>query len=449
MTIFTVLVAYRWQHGRMRGRVILIVSALVVSVAPTATAEPRRPPPTGFEERQGAGWTTLSEEAAFLKSVDRASSRVQVSTVGSTVQGRPIRLARIGHPSPPAPRDASHAPVALFVCTQHGNEPAPREGCLQMLRTLSLTTDAGIVSLLRSWTVLVIPTANPDGRAANVRENAKGVDVNRDHLNLVSPEARAIGAVIRDWRPDIVLDLHEFGPGVPLVYDDDLLYLWPRNLNVDAQIYGLSKTLAIDYIGKGARREGYTADEYGMLAVGDQDVTQTAGDADEGILRNTVGLRHGIGILVESKVDMRLSPDEAVSSAAVNLRRVASHRRAILETLRFMREQRDVVSVATYAAPSRKAAEGRRRSAPVYFGGADNDPPQPSEIADPPPCGYRLTASQAKKVERTFALHRIGVLRSKSGGYVALGQPAEPVLPLLLDARGARSTVAAKPVDRC
>ena len=83
-----------------------------------------------------------------------------------------------------------------------------------------------------------------------------------------------------------------------MLYDDDLLYLWPRNLNVDAQVHGLSKTLAIDYIGKGAEAAGYSSDEYGLYAVGDQDVSQQAGDGDEGIMRNAVGLRHSIGILL-------------------------------------------------------------------------------------------------------------------------------------------------------
>ena len=428
---------------------MLIALALTVSSGTSANAAPDKPPRTGFEERDGASWTTHAEELSFLRAVDRLSSRVKLSTIGKTREGRPLQLIRIGRPAPLSATHARSRPVALFICTQHGNEPAGREACLQMLRTLALTSDPGVLRLLARWTVLFVPTANPDGRAANARENSSGVDINRDHLNLETKEARAIAAVIRDWRPDVVLDLHEYGPGIPVLYDDDLLYLWPRNLNVDPQIHTLSKSLAIDYIAKGAQREGYTADEYGLYAVGDQDVTQTAGDGDEGILRNTVGLRHGIGILVETKVDMRLSPDELVSSAAVNLRRVASHRRAVLETLRFMSEQEETVVVATNGAPVRKTREGRLRSAPVYFGGADNDPPEASQIVDPPPCGYELTASQAIELGTVLALHGIGTSPTRGGRYVPMAQGAEPVIPLLLDARGTRSALAAKPDGHC
>ena len=48
----------------------------------------------------------------------------------------------------------------------------------------------------------------------------------------------------------------------------------------------------------------------------------------------------------------------------------------------------------TAEAAQRKIAEGARRSAPVYFGGADNEEPAPEDVVNPPPCGYRLTDEQ-------------------------------------------------------
>ncbi len=337
----------------------------------------------------------------------------------------------------------------LFTCSQHGNEPSGREACLIWLRDLALTNDRFLLSLLSRWTVLFVPNANPDGREANTRGNSKGTDINRDHLNLESNEGKAIGMVIRDWRPDVVVDLHEYGPGVPVLYDDDVLYLWPRNLNVDPQVYALSKSLAIDYIGKGAEGAGYSADEYGLAAVGDQDVAQTAGDEDEGILRNAAGLRHAIGILVETRVDMRVSPDELISSAAVSLRRVESHKQAIRDTFRFMREQESIVELATEGAPNRKAKEGRERSAPVYFGGADNDPPEPNQIQNPPPCGYDLGPQLAKRLARVLQLQGITTKSIRGKVRVTMSQAAEPLIPLLLDRRGMRSAASGEVVATC
>jgi len=422
--------------------------SLLFGLIPAASAL-GRPPVTGFEKSKGAEWTTHKEELAFLRAVDRESKRVSLSVIGETRQGRPLHLVRVGHPAPRSARDARTRPVAFFVCTQHGNEPAGREACLKALRDFAFTRDRRVLEVLSRWTVLFVPTANPDGRELNTRENTSGVDINRDHLNLKSREGAAIGRVIRDWRPDVLVDLHEYGPGIPVLYDDDVLYLWPRNLNVDAQVYALSKTLAIDYIGKGAERAGYTSDEYGLYAVGDQDVAQTAGDEDEGILRNAAGLRHVIGILIETRVDMRQSADELVSSSAVALRRVASHTQAITDTLRFMREQGSIVEVATEGAPIRKTKEGRDRSAPVYFGGADNDPPEPDQIQDPPPCGYRLSQAQARRLGPIFAVHGIRPKRTRGDPLVAMSQAAEPLIPLLLDARGGRSATEGEALGRC
>lgn len=421
-------------------------TALVVpAVASRATAGvPASAPRTGFEKRNGADWTTHEEEVAFLKEVAKRSKRVRLETIGRTEQGRPLHLVTIGNPRP----GSTKRPTTMFVCSQHGNEPAGRETGLALLRDLAFTDDKVLLRQLQEQTVLVVPSANPDGRAANTRGNSMGVDINRDHLALTVAESRAIARVLRDLGPDVVLDLHEYGPSVPVLYDDEILYLWPRNLNVDAGVRDLSRTLAKEYIGKGAIAAGYTADEYGLYKVGPQEVTQTAGDQDEGICRNAVGLRHALGILVESAVtaDPRVSPTELVDEAELNRRRVASQTQVTRDTLRFMRDQGTIARHVTETAPARKKTEGARRSAPVYFGGADNDPPTAAQVVDPPPAAYVMSKGEAAEIADVLALHGIRTKPSGSSVRIEMGQAAEPVIPLLLDARGSRHIAEAKPV---
>ncbi|MGH2687102.1 MAG: M14 family zinc carboxypeptidase [Actinomycetota bacterium] len=439
----------------------LLVLLMLATAAP-ATATEAEPPRTGFEQRQGSSWTTRAEELSFLEAVVEGSRRAGITTIGQSVEGRDLHLVRIGHPRPLPRRAASGRRVALFICSQHGDEPAGRETCLQWLRDLAFTGDAGLVDLLRSWTILFIPNANPDGAEAGTRTNADEVDINRDHLNVRTPEGQAMARVIRGWRPDVVLDLHEFyganpggdqpfGGSASVVYDDEILYLWPRNLNVDPQIHALSKTLAADYIGTGARAAGFTADEYGQYAAGDQDVAQIAGDHDEAILRNTGGLRHSVSVLVESnqEPDVRNGPGEVVTQAEVNLRRVASQRQAVFDALRFLSDHADLVEVATDRAPNRAAAAGKRRAGAIYFGGADNEEPEEGQVVAPPPCAYRLSREQFGEVRLTLRLHAIDVIRKRSRVVVPMGQPARPVIPLLLDGRGSRHSLAATPLDTC
>ena len=411
---------------------------------PAAASVPGVPsdvPLTGFEQRGGASWTTHGEEIAFLAAVaaratPTAAQKVTVEVIGETLKGLPIHLVTLG-------KGGAKDPSALFLGSQHGNEPAGRETVLALLRDLAFTTDPVLQRQIADQSFLMVPSANPDGRAANTRGNGRGVDVNRDHLTLTEPESRAIAAVVRDVAPSVCLDLHEYGPGTPVLYDDEILYLWPRNLNVDAAVRDLSRTLAKEYIAKGARAAGYTADEYGLDKVGEIEVQQTAGDEDEGICRNLVGLRHSLGILVESAVTMNATngPAELTSTAAVQLRRVASQRQVTVDTLRFLREQGEVARFVTAGAPARKTQEGREQSAPVYVGGADNRPATSAEQL-PAPAGYRLTAEQVSALGPVLDLH--GIRTEPVGGgavTVSMAQPAEPVIPLLLDARADRNLV--------
>ncbi|HWG94854.1 MAG TPA: M14 family zinc carboxypeptidase [Mycobacteriales bacterium] len=438
------------QAGGLAGAALLTGTAsaaarsVLSGTGAPGSGVPADAPRTGFEQRSGASWTTHAEELDFLAAVAARSSRVTLTVLGQSLEGRPLHLVRL---SLPGRRDAR--PTALVLGSQHGNEPAGRETALAWLRDLALTTDPLLVRQLEEQDLLFVPSANPDGRARNSRGNAAGVDLNRDHLTLTQPESRMVGEVIRDLAPALALDLHEYGPTVPVLYDDDVLYLWPRNLNVDASVRDLSRTLCEEYIAKGARASGFTADEYGLYKLGPQEVTQTAGDENEQICRNAVGLRHVLGVLVESAVTQSpVRPGEVLSTAQNQSRRVASQRQVLADTLRFLREQGETAHFVSSTAPARKAREGAERSAPVYFGGADNQPPTAAQVLFPPPSGYALPGAPSKDLQELFVRHGITTRVDAAGRTVVpMGQAAEPVVPLLLDGRAPRPVLAAEPLD--
>ena len=421
-----------------------LVGGLIAGAIAPATAGGA--PKTEFEDSEGANWTSHKGELAFLKKVDAASPRVEIEQIGKTKLGKPLHLVKIGFPRPAPRSEALRQPTTLFVCSQHGNEPAGREACLIRLRDLAFTDDPELIAQLKSQTILFVPAANPDGRDANARENSQGYDINRDHLNLTTEESKAMASVVRDWQPEAVVDLHEYGPSIPALYDDEVLVLWPRNLNVDKDVYAQAKDLALEYITADEEENGYSTDEYGQYELADQDIHQSAGDGDEGIARNAMGLRHSLGILVETRVDsdLRNGPAE-VNSPAVQLRRVAAHTVAIDSTLRFMRERGNAVAEVTDTARERAIKEGRLRSEPVYFGGADNTEPSEDQIQDPPPCGYELPKKEIQVFGERLALMGIEL----NGTYASMAQEAEPLIPLLLDSRGARHSIAGKAVMKC
>jgi protein MpaA len=81
--------------------------------------------------------------------------------IGKSVQGRDITAYRMGDPT--------GRPV-LLIGVIHGNE-AKGFGITQLIRTMP--TPPGI----DLW---IIDSINPDGQAANTRQNANGVDLNRN-----------------------------------------------------------------------------------------------------------------------------------------------------------------------------------------------------------------------------------------------------------------------------
>ena len=83
----------------------------------------------------------------------------------------------------------------------HGDDPAGPEALIRLLGEFSLLPDA-------TWTLF--PMLNPSGYRRGTRENADGLDLNRDYRHPTAAETRAHRAVLDQLgNLDLTLSLHE------------------------------------------------------------------------------------------------------------------------------------------------------------------------------------------------------------------------------------------------
>jgi murein peptide amidase A len=137
--------------------------------------------------------------------------------IGHSVRGRAIVAYERGDPT---------APATIVVGVIHGNEPAG-------LRVISQLRHMTLPPRVHLW---LVPTVNPDGLAARKRQNAHGVDLNRNwpvawvHNGrpwsgyysgprpMSEPEDRAMRSFILSVQPALTIWYHQ---PLDLVYGSD------------------------------------------------------------------------------------------------------------------------------------------------------------------------------------------------------------------------------------
>jgi Zinc carboxypeptidase len=163
------------------------------------------------------------EVAAFMVAVGQVSPLIHLTSFARTNEGRVLPLAVVGHvadASPEAVR-ASGRTVVYLQGNIHAGEVEGKEALQILLREIA---DGRHDALLDSLVLLIAPIYNADGNeridpmnrprqhgpigGMGVRPNAQGLDLNRDHTKLESPEARGLAAMLTAYDPHVTVDLH-------------------------------------------------------------------------------------------------------------------------------------------------------------------------------------------------------------------------------------------------
>lgn len=202
----------------------------LAAAAALLTASLSRPAVAALPE----AWQTVAERSDFqatssydetielLQQLDRASPAIALDSFGRSGEGRPLPLVVVSadHAFTPVAAAATGKPIVVIQSCIHAGEVDGKDASLMMLRDWAI----GRRALPRHAIVLLAPIYNADGHerispynrpnqdgpaaGMGVRTTAAGIDLNRDHLRLASPEARAMIGLYIAWRPHLHVDNH-------------------------------------------------------------------------------------------------------------------------------------------------------------------------------------------------------------------------------------------------
>ncbi|MEM1095575.1 MAG: M14 family metallopeptidase [Bacteroidota bacterium] len=205
-----------------------------------------RPEETGFEET-----SSYADVMAFLEVVAASSEQVSLTHFGYSVEGRKLPLAVVGDVAAPT-AEAVHDTGKLRVFVQaniHAGEVCGKEAMLMLLRALGHGKHAAWSD---SLVLLIAPIYNADGNervslynrprqhgpvgGMGQRPNVQEYDLNRDHMKLDSPEARALVGLMNAFDPHVLVDLHTTNGSY---HGYHLTYAPPLHPNTDTGIINL------------------------------------------------------------------------------------------------------------------------------------------------------------------------------------------------------------------
>ena len=305
-------------------RVSLVFLAVVGACAPAASRAPAPVPadvpverawPLTRAERSGFLETSsYGDVLAFIEALPSGGALRQVF-FGRTVEGRLLPLVLAGAAGPTASEARSDGRTRVLVMANiHAGEVEGKEVVQMLLREIAQARH-------HAWTdslvLLFVPIYNADGNervstdnrseqhgpfaGVGTRENAQGLDLNRDHTKLDSPEARALVELLDAYDPHVVVDLHTTN-GTRHAYH--LTYATTLHPATDGAIPAMLRERWLPDVTRAMRDDGWLAWYYGNLPIREWGMTGERGwytfDYRPRFNTHYAGLRNRFGILSEA-----------------------------------------------------------------------------------------------------------------------------------------------------
>ncbi|MDF1558945.1 MAG: M14 family zinc carboxypeptidase [Bacteroidales bacterium] len=228
----------------------------------------------------------------YFKLLAEKSPRIKYETYGKTHEGRPLTIAiisseeniknldaikkihkQITDPATSSSVDLATQPVVVWLSHSiHGNEASGANSALLTAYYYTAGTGKEIEDILKNTIILIDPTTNPDGLQRfstwvnshksyqgnsdplsrehletwpGGRSNHYWFDLNRDWLLIEQPESEYRVKKLLEWKPNILVDLHEMGSNSTFHFSPGE----PKRVNplIPEENQTLTKKLAADY----------------------------------------------------------------------------------------------------------------------------------------------------------------------------------------------------------
>jgi hypothetical protein len=130
---------------------------------------------------------------------DAGGSLFRVKEEGRSVENREIWSVSFGR-----------GPFVVLMWSQmHGDEPTATSALFDLYEYIRRHQhEPAVAYLLDQLTVHTVPMLNPDGAERFQRRNVQNIDVNRDALDLATPEARLLKSLRDSLEPKVGYNLH-------------------------------------------------------------------------------------------------------------------------------------------------------------------------------------------------------------------------------------------------
>lgn len=282
---------------------------LLFTIACLAFAQQTRPERTNYEET-----SRYQDVIDFIDAVKIDGKTMKRTSLGYSTQGKNLPMIVYGDVADTKPETIrkSGKLVVYIQGNIHAGEVEGKEAMLELLRELK---EGKHSEWRRRLILLIVPIFNADGNdvinlynrpyqngpiaGMGQRANAQGLDLNRDHMKLESPEVLSFVKMLNEYDPHVTMDLHTTNGSF---HGYHITYSFALNPVIDSGLDDFTRNIFFPKVAQKMRSQKWRTHRYG-------DYLEKTPAGKPGFFfwaheprfnSNYVGFRNRLAILVEA-----------------------------------------------------------------------------------------------------------------------------------------------------